>query len=306
MSNEIVELNTPAIAIRIDLTRGATITHIGKSLKDDDNVLAWYEFDDIEELPIEYPHGQSEHYWMSRYRGGWQLLTPSADKECDVGGRHHSFHGDSSILPWKLISKSSDEIVHEVVIFDSFHVHRVAHLESNRPELIVTTTIKNIGNRVEPFIKVEHIAYRGSDRGEVTAPDNSVWKFHEYVNEGYSEEFRWKDMDSRGVNIRNRNMTKEGRLVYIVRDSEGWSEWHNPDYGQRTRASWDPKEFHNLWYWQENGADIFPFHRRTKITALEPASVPPGTRLVGAVEQNKASILNPGESHTFSIKIELK
>ena len=304
--NEIVELNTPAIAIRIDLTRGATITHIGKSLKDDDNVLAWYEFDDIEELPIEYPHGQSEHYWMSRYRGGWQLLTPSADKECDVGGRHHSFHGDSSILPWKLISKSSDEIVHEVVIFNAFHVHRVAHLENDRPELTVTTTIKNIGNRVEPFIKVEHIAYRGSDRGEVTAPDNSVWKFHEYVNEGYSEEFRWKDMDSRGVNIRNRNMTKEGRLVYIVRDSEGWSEWHNPDYGQRTRASWDPKEFPNLWYWQENGADIFPFHRRTKITALEPASVPPGTRLVGAVEQNKASILNPGESHTFSIKIELK
>jgi hypothetical protein len=242
---------------------------------------------------------------MSRYRGGWQLLTPSADKECDVNGRHHSFHGDSSILPWKLVNKSSNEITHDVTIFNALHVNRVAHLENNRPVLTVTTTIKNIGNQVEPFIKVEHIAYRGSDSGEVNGPDNTVWKFHDYVQEGYADEFKWKDMDSHGVNIRNRNMTKEARLVYILRDSEGWVEWHNPDFGQRTRASWDPKEFPHLWYWQENGADIFPFHRRSKITALEPASVPPGTRLVGAVEQNRASYLQPGQSHTFSIQIEL-
>lgn len=304
--NEVVELSTPALTVKIDLTRGATITHIGKMPESDANVLAWYEFDDIQELPIEYPHGQSEHYWMSRYRGGWQLLTPSADKECDVGGRHHSFHGDSSILPWRLVAKTSNEIIHDVEIFGAFHVHRVAHLESNRPLLTVTTTIKNIGDKDEPFIKVEHIAYRGSDRGEVTAPDNSTWKFHEYVNEGFTEEFRWKDMDKHGVNVRNRNISKEGRLVYIVRDSEGWSEWHNPDFGQRTRATWDPKEFPNLWYWQENGADIFPFHRRTKITALEPASVPPGTRLVGAVEKNLAQVLKPGQEHTFALTIELK
>jgi hypothetical protein len=101
-------------------------------------------------------------------------------------------------------------------------------------------------------------------------------------------------------------MTKDGRLVYLLRDSEGWIEWHNPDFEQRTRASWDPKEFPHLWYWQENGADMFPFNKRAKITALEPASVTPGTRLVGAVEQNRASYLQPGESHTFSINIELK
>lgn len=304
--NEIVELATPSIAIRIDLTRGGTISHIGKTLRSDDNVLAWYEFDDIEELPIEYPHGESERYWLSRYRGGWQLLTPSADKECDVGGRHHSCHGESSILPWKLISKNDHEIIHEVVIFNAFQILRVAHLESDRPELTVTTTIKNIGNQIEPFIKVEHIAYRGSDRGEVSAPENSVWKFGEGLGESYNDEFLWKDMDTYGINIRNRNMNKEVRLACMVRGSEGWSEWHNPDSGQRTRASWDPKEFPNLWYWQENGADIYPFFGRTKITALEPASVPPGTRLVGAVEQNLASTLNPGESHTFAIKIELK
>jgi galactose mutarotase-like enzyme len=304
--NEIVELATSAIAIKIDLTRGGTITHIGKSLDEDSNVLAWYEFDDIEELPIQYPHGESEHYWMSRYRGGWQLLTPSADTECDVGGRHHSFHGDSSILPWRLVSKTSNEIAHEVTIFDALHVNRVAHLESDRPALTVTTTITNIGEKVEPFIKVEHIAYRGSDNGEVTGPDETVWKFHDYVYEGYSGEFKWKDMDSHGVNIRNRNMNEEGRLVYILRDSEGWVEWNNPDFGQRTRASWDPQEFPHLWYWQENGADMFPFNGRSRITALEPASVPPGTRLIGAVEQDRASYLQPGESHTFSIQIELK
>ena len=303
--NEIVELSTPAISTRIDLTRGGTITHIGKTLASDDNVLAWYEFDDITELPIEYPHGESEHYWMSRYRGGWQLLTPSADKECDVGGRHHSFHGDSSILPWRLVSKSATDIVHDVTIFDALHVKRVATLSMNKPEMTVTSTITNVGQKIEPFIKVEHIAYRGSDHGEVNGPANTVWKFHDYVQEGYAGEFKWKDMDSHGINIRNRNMEKEGRLVYILRDSEGWIEWKNPDFKQHTRASWDAKEFPHLWYWQENGADIFPFHRRTKITALEPASVPPGTRLVGAVEKNLASELEPGASHTFSIKIEL-
>lgn len=304
--NEIVELATPSIAVKIDLTRGATITHIGKSLNNQANVLAWYEFEDIQELPIEYPHGESERYWMSRYRGGWQLLTPSAEKECDVGERHHSFHGDSSILPWKLVSKSANEITHDVIIFDSFHVSRVAHLEDNQAILTVTTTIKNIGDKVEPFIKVEHIAYRGSDNGEVAGPVDTFWKFHDYVQEGYSEEFKWSEMDSRGVNIRNRNMEKEGRLVYILRDSEGWIEWHNPDFNQHTRASWDPKEFPHLWYWQENGADIFPFNRRSKITALEPASVPPGTPLVGAIEKNLATYLQPGGSHTFSIKIELQ
>ena len=303
--NEVVELSTPSISIKIDLTRGATITHIGKTADPNSNVLAWYEFDDITELPIDYPHGESEHYWMSRYRGGWQLLTPSADKECDVGGRHHSFHGDSSILPWRLVSKSATEIVHDVTIFDALHVKRVAALNMNKPEMTVTSTITNVGQKVEPFIKVEHIAYRGSDNGEVNGPANTVWKFHDYVQEGYAGEFKWKDMDSHGINIRNRNMEKEGRLVYILRDSEGWIEWKNPDFKQHTRASWDAKEFPHLWYWQENGADIFPFHRRTKITALEPASVPPGTRLIGAVEKNLASELKPGASHTFSIKIEL-
>ena len=38
--NEIVDLSTPAIAISIDLTRGATITHIGKTFEQNDNVLA--------------------------------------------------------------------------------------------------------------------------------------------------------------------------------------------------------------------------------------------------------------------------
>jgi len=303
--NQIVELATPAIAVRIDLTRGGTITHIGKTFDKNENVLAWYEFDEIEELPIDYPHGESEHYWISRYRGGWQLLTPNADKECDAGGRHHSFHGESSILPWRLQDLSANDITHDVTIFDALHVKRIAHLESNRPALTVSTTIKNVGDKVEPFIKVEHIAYRGSDNGVVTGPENTIWKFADYIEEGYFEEFKWKEMDSFGINIRNRDMTKEGRLVYMLRESEGWIEWYNPDFEQRTRASWDPKEFPNLWYWQENGADIFPFYKRSKITALEPASVPPGTGLVGAVEQGRASYLQPGESHSFEIKIEL-
>lgn len=303
--NEIIELATSSVAVQLDLTRGATITHIGRNLEPDSNVLAWYEFDDIEELPIEYPHGESEHYWMSRYRGGWQLLTPSADTECDVGGRHHSFHGDSSILPWHLVSESSHSIVHEVTIFEALHVLRTIRLEESASTIEVDTTISNIGMNIEPLIKVEHIAYRGSDVGVVNAPKESIWKFSNYVDEGYAQEFLWRDMEKIGVDIRHRNMNEEGRLVYLLRKSEGWIEWQNPDFGQRVRTTWNPADFPHLWYWQENGGDIFPFHRRAKITALEPASVPPRTRLVGAVEQNIASLLKPGEQENFSIRLQI-
>jgi len=303
--NEIVQLATLNIAVRLDLTRGATITHIGKDLKTDSNVLAWYEFDDVEELPIEYPHGQSEHYWMSRYRGGWQLLTPSADTECDVGGRHHSFHGDSSILPWRLLTIDARSIVHDVTIFEALHVHREIQLEEGISVLTVTTTITNVGEQPEPLIKVEHIAYRGSDKGVVTGPKDSIWKFSDYVDEGYSEEFRWQDMGKVGIDIRHRKMNAEGRLVYLLRESQGWIEWQNPDFGQHIRTSWNAEDFPHLWYWQENGGDIFPFHRRAKITALEPASVPPRTRLIGAVEQDLATWLKPGEQEIFSIRLEI-
>ena len=113
-------------------------------------------------------------------------------------------------------------------------------------------------------------------------------------------------MDRHGVNIRQRDMAREGRLVYLLHDSAGWIEWNNPEFNQRVRATWDPKDFPHLWYWQESGGNDFPFYGRAKITALEPASVPPRTRLIGAVEKNLASQLQPGDEESFSIQLEIK
>ena len=132
--------------VTVDLD-GGSIMHFGSTSDPRDNVLAAFEPNapaDPDTTGFETSHAA----WLSRYRGGWQLLAPSGGIASSVDGVDHPFHGEVSIIPWTLESLTPSALTMRTVARDSFAVTRTLALEGSR--LRVTTTVENGSARVVP------------------------------------------------------------------------------------------------------------------------------------------------------------
>ena len=55
------------------------------------------------------PGDLDEETWTASYRGGWQLVTPSAGTPSTVAGTWHGFHGRASNDPWEVLESAGRE-----------------------------------------------------------------------------------------------------------------------------------------------------------------------------------------------------
>src|SRR5262245_24201663 len=105
-----IELRSPHLVVRIDVDRGAEITHLGRS--GTENVLAWGE-DWVGPLPAERSrsYGSDAIDWLSGYRLGWQEMFPNAGDACTVMDVPLPFHGEASGARWEVLEHTSTRAV---------------------------------------------------------------------------------------------------------------------------------------------------------------------------------------------------
>lgn len=299
------KLESQHISVLVDPTNGGTIRHIGRDSNPNSNVLAWYEWEEPLPLPLEYVEGESHRHWISRYRGGWQFLTPNAGNECELNGQHHSFHGESSILPWEVTTRSDILLIMELTIFNSLHLKRILAIDPARSILRCETEIANIGLTPQEIVMVEHVAFQGSSTIEVAAPEKSRWVFPKDYEEDGEETMLWNESGINRPDLRSPIKDKFVRLAYLSEGSEGWVSIFDADRGTGARLMWDVKKFPYLWYWQERFSPGFPFYGRAEITGLEPASCYADEALNGASKSGRSTIIPVGEKISFDLAIEI-
>ena len=293
------------ISIVVNPQNGGTIEHIGKSLDPETNVLAWYEWDEPAALPLEFSANESAKHWLSRYRGGWQFLTPNAGRECVFNGVRHSFHGESSYMPWTVAAKTSESITLEIRLLSGLKVTRVLTVDSSKAAFTCHTTLSNFTNAPEEVVIVEHAAFQGSPNVVVSAPDRSQWKFDGDYKEDGRDSRVWSEPGVIVNDLAHPIKGRTERMTYLASGSEGWVSIIDTDKGFGAKLLWDPIKLPYLWYWQEQGSSGFPFYGRAQMTALEPASCLPGDGLAGASEGGRSTIIASGEEYAFSVSLEL-
>lgn len=299
------KLESEYISVLVDPANGGTIRHIGRDSNAKNNVLAWYEWKEPDPLPLEYAEGESHKHWISRYRGGWQFLTPNAGNECVVNGKHHSFHGESSILPWKVTTRKNDLLIMELNIFNSLHLKRSLSLHPTKSILHCETEIVNISQAPQEIVMVEHVAFQGSSTSEVSAPEESSWVFPKEYEEDGVDAMLWKDSGIDRPDLRIPIKNKFVRLVFLHEGNEGWVSIFDKQRGIGARLKWDVEKFPYLWFWQERFSPGFPFYGRAEITGLEPASCHPNEALAGASKSGRSTFIPVNEKIYFNLDLEI-
>jgi len=303
--NSLLTLKSSSVTALIDPTNGGTISHIGRSIDPATNVLAWYEWDTPEPMSIEYLENESETHWLSRYRGGWQFLTPNAGNECVYKGQRHSCHGESSILPWSVLSQSDNLVILEVRIFNSLHVRRKLEIDSTQAIFRAHTQITNTTQVEQEIVIVEHIAFQGSTDARIDAPEKSTWAFPKGFEEDGGEPMLWSESGKGRPDLRAPIESAYERLAFLHSGNEGWVKIVDKERGTGALLTWDKKIFPFLWYWQERFSPRFPFYNRAEMTGLEPASCYPDDALVGASQSGRSTFISAGQNIAFTTEVEL-
>lgn len=299
------KLDNGCITVLIDPAHGGTIRHIGKDSNPDQNVLAWYEWEEPHPLPLNYIEGESHKHWISRYRGGWQFLTPNAGNECVLNGRRHSFHGESSSLPWRVTTRNDKLLTMDLNIFDLLYLKRSLSIDPSQPILRCETEIENISLTPQEIVMVEHVAFQGSSTIEVSAPKESSWIFPKEYQEDRNGAILWKESGIDRPDLRFPIKDRYVRLAYLSEGNEGWVSIFDEERGIGARLIWDVKKFPYLWYWQERFSPGFPFYGRAEITGLEPASCYPDDALIGASKAGRSTVILAKEKIVFGISLEI-
>jgi hypothetical protein len=301
----IERLMSQHITALVDPAHGGTIQHIGRDSNPTQNVLAWYEWGDIQPLPLEYVEGESEKHWLSRYKGGWQFLTPNAGPECVHNGQRHSCHGESSYLPWTVAKRSNESLIMELHLFESLYLKRSFSLHKSKPIFHCETEIKNNSLTPQEVVMVEHIAFQGSSMIQVSAPKKSMWIFCKDYEEDDLGTMFWDESGIDRPDLRYPIEGKFERMTYLDDGNEGWISIYDQTRKVGARLKWERESFPYLWYWQERFSPRFPFYGRGEITALEPASCYPGEALIGASKFGRTTVILPGAEISFVTDLEI-
>lgn len=295
-------LESPYAAAAVVPDRGLDIVHFGRTRRPVDNVLAALDWD----TPLPASHGvgygDRTQDWLSEYRGGWQLLAPSAGAPSVVDGVDHPFHGEVSRARWTVEASTPESVTARVATHGPISVRRTIALDLKQARITATTVLSNHTLVAGHAILVEHIAFQGSEESRVTAPVRSIWQHDPNSPESASapDPISWGDSEL----ARPRPLGGH-RLVSLTGNSEGWmSLQHSP--GQIVRVEWDPEQLPHVWHWQERGSSGFPWYGRADISAIEPASASFSDGLASAIERGEAWEVAPGQAIHTSVVVRIE
>lgn len=223
--------------------------------------------------------------WLARYAGGWQVLLPTSGGDRVAEGSPEGFHGEAAIMPWTLRSLSSSSATATLDLLTApLRIERTVTLVGTM--LTVEETVTNLSpvpQRVhwvhhpafgEPFlspatvfdIPAESIVTEPG-RGDIVAGSLHPWPLA-------------SDGDGGIVDLSRMPGRTEPREIFgtLVGFREGRYAITNPDLGLRVEVTWDLDLFPYAWFWQElEATEEYPWFRRAYVTAVEPASLIPGT-----------------------------
>jgi hypothetical protein len=249
-----------------------------------------------------------EETWTRSYRGGWQMLAPNAGNSCRVADVQHGFHGRASNDPWMVVAANETS----ATLVWTGHGMTVTRTYEAGAALRVSVTMKAIHQRV-PAVVVEHIAL-GTELLDPSAivglAGGDVRELPTEVGAAFPREAekwpaaRFLDGSSRVID-RVALSSPRSALFGVANLPVGKATVVNEAKMTGVSITWDLDPLKHLWIWQEIRTSPGSWRNAAELLIIEPASVPHHFGLAEAIQREECLWLNPGESKSYSIAIEL-
>lgn len=223
--------------------------------------------------------------WLQRYRGGWQTLCPVAGGERAVHGGQVGFHGEASLRAWQVTDRGPGHLALTLELF-SLPLRITRRISLQGAALRLEDRLENRADAPLSFDYSQHPAFAEALIGPGARLETNARCFHADP-----------DSDSRlargGVWDWPMAETTEGapcdlsQLPAAGRPGPvfGWlADFDGPPQVRIARPGlgalvlgWDGAALPRAWLWQEwDSSDGFPWFRRARVVAVEPASCPTG------------------------------
>jgi hypothetical protein len=252
--------------------------------------------------------------WMDHYEGGWQEIFPSGGGPAVLDGIEHSFHGESTAVPWhyRVVEPAGEQcVVHFWVRLarSPLFLERTMSLVADSPVLTMRERLVNEGPAAFDLMWGHHPAYGAPFIAEGCIVDAPADTFVAFDPQASSDSllpdggrFSWPLAAGRagGQVDLSRVVGPERRVTnlgYLDDLREGWYAITNPHLGFGVGMTFPRDIFRHLWFWQEfGGSSGTPWFRRCYVMALEPFTSFPCAGLAAARELGTARVLEAGQA----------
>ncbi len=294
MSAELLTLRTPEVETALDPGQGADVLTLVDRASGVDVLFRspWRERADA--LRNGRPGAFSDPVagWLERYRGGWQTLCPSAGQPRRVHGAPVGFHGELASVAWVVDSATTGTArLHTELFGVPLRVERLVELHGH--VLTVTDVLVNLSDTDLEFDYSQHPALAGALLEGTCRIATSASRFVADPDTPGAvdpqQPYRWPHALSAGapLDLSRVPAPPERRVLFGWLegfDEAAWATVTNEELGLTVRLEWDGRLMPYAWFWQElNASEGFPWHRRARVLAIEPASMQtsgPGRRSV--------------------------
>ncbi len=266
----------------------------------------------------------SEVAWMEQYEGGWQEILPNGGNPCMYKGLELSFHGESTMLPWRFEVLRDDGAVVEVLFSaqlyrSPFRIERRMRLDADAACLRLAEKVINQASEPMEFMWGHHPAFGAplvSEHARLLCNARTLIADADYDAPGNvlcpGATYAWPYVDGQSGRIDMQIVPgrNEPRGVYAyLSDFDGppWFAIINPVIGLGAGMAWSHATYPYCWLWQEmHSGSGYPFYSRTYTMAVEPWSSIPGYGLQRVINETGSQLsLGAGESLNSQLSVVL-
>jgi galactose mutarotase-like enzyme len=246
-------------------------------------------------------YGSGALDWLSRYRGGWQVMFPSTGAESTVDGVPHPLHGEVSLAHVDVLHRTPTSVSLRAGTRLPLQLVRTFTLDPERPVLRLEERVHNEGNRAVAYAWGQHPAFVATPGMVTDLPAGPV-----HVDATFAQPeadlapgntATWPSVlgrEGQTIDLATIPAGPVERVCYLPDRPAGWAALRDKQTGHGIGMAWDIEAFPHLWLWEQIGGWRFPFFGRARIVALEPVSCWPGDGLAAAVARGQARFLAAG------------
>ncbi|MFF1632524.1 DUF4432 family protein [Leifsonia sp. NPDC058248] len=308
----LIRLETEAIRADIDPGRGADILSLVDVRTGIDLLFRtpWRSHADAVRAGRAPSTADPTAAWLEQYRGGWQTLCPVAGDPRRVHGAPVGFHGEVSIVPWSVDEVSTARARLHVELFSvPVRIDRVVEVDG--ATITVTDMLSNGSDVTIELDYVQHPAFGGVFLDGPCVIETGATRFVSDPERATAlaagAEFEWPNaVDPTGGSVDLAAVpgpeTRRELFGWLGGFTRPFASIVNPHLGLGVRLDWDGELLPYAWVWQElNETASFPWYRRARVLAIEPASVP-----TSGPDRTSTLRLGPGASTRIPLSITIE
>jgi len=288
MTTSRIKLSTPLLAAVIDAGHGADVMSLVSRRSGTDVLFhsPWAERAHAVRGGQRSCTADPAGAWLEQYCGGWQTLCPVAGDSRLVHGAPVGFHGEASIVPWVVAAARRSSVCLHVDLFSiPLRIERLVKLHGTK--IRITDTLVNQSDTPLCFDYSYHPAFGGpllngtctidtGARSFTSDPECSTTALTPGVQSCWPHQAD-RSGEPVDLSVVPPPGTQHELFGWLSDFSEPWVSITNAGLGLGIRLEWDAAVLPYAWVWQElNATPGFPWYRRARVVAVEPASAPTG------------------------------